>query len=79
MLTTDSDFKIKFTINGKQKSMIVTMNNGKPSTFQDFESRTMTTKDLLSYTGKFYSLELETTYSIYLENDTLFLSSCPAW
>jgi len=72
MLTTDADLKIKFAINGKQKSMIVTVDNGKPSVFQGFETRTMTTKDLLSYTGKFYSPELETTYKIYLENDTLF-------
>jgi len=72
MLTTSADLKVKFAINGKLKSMIVTVNNGEPSTFQDFESRTMTTKDLLSYTGKFYSQELETTYNIYLENDTLF-------
>ena len=44
----------------------------KPSIFYYFESLTMTTKDLLSYTGKFYSPELETTYKIYFENDTLF-------
>lgn len=72
MLTTDADLKIKFTINGKLKSMIVTVNNGEPSIFQGFESRTLTTKDLLSYTGEFYSQELETTYNMYLENDTLF-------
>ena len=72
MLNVSVDLKVKFTINGKLKSMIVTVNNGEPFIFQDFESRTMTTKDLLSYTGKFYSPELETTYNIYLENDILF-------
>ena len=30
-----------------------------------------TKSELASYTGKFYSPELETTYEIYLENDTL--------
>lgn len=72
MLTTSADLKIKFTINGKQKSMIVTVDNGKPSVFHNYEVRTMTRKNLLSYTGKFYSPELETTYSIYLKNDTLY-------
>ena len=72
MLTTAADLKIKFETNGKQKSMYVTVNNGKPSVFYDFEALTMTTKDLLSYTGKFYSPELETTYNIYFENDTLY-------
>ena len=67
MLTTAADLKIKFETNGKQKSMYVTVNNGKPSVFYDFEALTMTTKDLLSYTGKFYSPELETTYNIYVK------------
>lgn len=72
MLTTSADLKIKFTINGKQKSMIVTVDNGKPNISHNYEVRTMTRKDLLSYTGQFYSPELETTYSIYLKNDTLY-------
>ena len=72
MLTTAADLKIKFAINEKQKSMFVTVNNGKPSIFESFEAQTITTEDLLSYTGKFYSPELETSYKIYLENDTLY-------
>ena len=71
MLTT-SDVNIKFVITKNQKSMIFTQNNGKPSISQGYEARTVTTKDLLSYTGKFYSPELETTYSIYLNHDTLY-------
>ena len=72
MLTPDADLKIKFTINGKQKFMIVKVNNGVPSVFKGFEARTITSEDLLSYTGTFYSPELETSYKIYLEKDTLF-------
>lgn len=71
MLTT-ADVKVKFVIDKKQKSMIVTVNNGKPSIAQNYEAKTITAKDLVSYTGKFYSPELETSYSIYLKNDTLF-------
>lgn len=52
--------------------MFVTVNNGKPSIFQNFEVLPITTNDLLSYTGKFYSPELESNYKIYLKNDTLF-------
>jgi CubicO group peptidase (beta-lactamase class C family) len=72
MLTNSADLKIKFVINKKQKSMFVTVNNGKPSIFQNYEAQTITTKDLLSYIGKFYSPELETTYNIYIKNDTLY-------
>lgn len=72
MLTPDADLKIKFTISSKQKSMTVRVNDGVPSVFQVFEAQTITTEDLLSYTGDFYSPELETSYKIYLEDDTLF-------
>lgn len=72
MLTATADVKVEFVIDKKQKNMIVTVNNGKPSTYENYEAKTITSKDLLSYTGKFYSPELEATYKIYLKNDTLF-------
>ncbi|MDA3883991.1 MAG: serine hydrolase [Candidatus Delongbacteria bacterium] len=72
MLNVSVDLRVKFIINGKLKSMIVTVDDGEPISSQGFEPRTMTTKDLLSYTGKFYSPELETTYDVFLENGTLF-------
>ncbi len=72
MLTTAADLKVTFETNGKQKSMYVSVNGGKPSVLYDFEARSITTKDLLSYTGTFYSPELETSYKIYLKEDTLF-------
>ncbi len=72
LITNSADLKIKFVIDKKQKSMFVTVNNGKPSIFENYEAQTITTKDLLSYTGKFYSPELEATYKIYLKNDTLY-------
>jgi len=72
MLKVSADLKVKFEINGKGKSMIVTVNHGQPSLFQGFEPTLRTKKELASYSGKFYSPELETTYDIYLKNDTLF-------
>ena len=71
MLEVSVDLKVKFEINGKRKSMIVTVDDGQPSIFYDFEQMLPTKEDLVSYTGEFYSPELETTYDIYLKNDTL--------
>ncbi len=71
MLNVTVDLKVKFIINGKRKSMIVTEENDQSSTFQGFESKMPTREELLSYTGKFYSQELETMYDIYIKNDTL--------
>jgi CubicO group peptidase (beta-lactamase class C family) len=73
MLNVAVDLKVKFINNGIEKSMNVTEDNGKPSNFQSFEPTKLTKEELLLYTGEFYSYELETTYVIYLKNDTLSL------
>ncbi len=66
MLGVSADLKIKFEINGESKSMIVIVDDGPPSLFQGFESNITTKDELLEYTGRFYSQELETIYDIYL-------------
>lgn len=71
MLEVEVDLKVKFETDGKSKSMIVTVDDSQPSTFYGFKPMLHSKEEMVSYTGKFYSPELETTYDIYIENDTL--------
>lgn len=73
MLVASANVIINFKINGQEKSMFVKINDNKPITFESFDDKPIISKEMLSYTGKFYSPELETTYEIYLENDSLFI------
>lgn len=63
---------VKFTLNGSDRSMIVTVGNGNPGTFYGFDPTEPSKEELESYTGEFYSPELETAYRVYLQNDSLF-------
>jgi hypothetical protein len=71
MLQVPDVVSIKFQVKGLERSMIVTVGDGIPGTFNGFEPVEPTKTELESYTGEFYSPELETTYKIYLKNDTL--------
>jgi CubicO group peptidase (beta-lactamase class C family) len=72
MVQITEDLKVHFAITGEGKSMTVTVNEGQPGIFESFEPSPPTREELLSYTGEYYSPELETTYSSYIKNDTLF-------
>ena len=63
---------VQFKLNGLDRSMIVTVGNGNPGTFYGFDPTESSKEELEPYTGEFYSPELETTYKIYLKNDSLF-------
>ena len=71
MLGVSVDLKVKFDSKENMPNMIVTIDDGAPIYFQKYEPAEATKDELASYTGEFYSPELETTYSISLENDTL--------
>jgi len=72
MVQVSEDLLVQFEIGETGKSMTVTMNEGQPAIFDGFEPTVPTTEELLSYAGEYYSPELETTYSSYLKNDTLY-------
>ena len=72
MLGVSDLVSIVFEIEGSDRRMIVTVGNGNPGTFYGFDPTEPSKEELESYTGEFYSPELETTYKIYAKNDTLF-------
>jgi len=72
MLKVSSDVTIKFDVDGKVKSFQVTVDDGKPSILMAYDDVAPSAVEFLSYTGSYYSPELETTYTIYVKNDSLF-------
>ncbi|MEM1134561.1 MAG: serine hydrolase domain-containing protein [Bacteroidota bacterium] len=71
ILGTSKDIKVTFGL-GKNKTMTITVDGPSPITSYSFEPIASTKDELAAYTGKFYSPELETSYTISLKNDTLF-------
>jgi len=71
MLGVSVVVSVKFEIKGPDRNMIVTVGDGQPGIFNGFDPTEPSKEELESYTGEFYSPELETTYKIYLKNDTL--------
>ncbi|MCP4177020.1 MAG: beta-lactamase family protein [bacterium] len=71
MLGVSVDLKVKFEFNGNGKSMIVTIDDDPPILSQEFEPVDLTKDELKLYTGRFYSPELETSYQIVLNDETL--------
>ncbi len=72
MLNVPDKIIIKFEIIESQKSMITTVNEQEPSTYREFEPIDPAHANLSDYTGDYFSPELETLYSITLQNDTLY-------
>jgi hypothetical protein len=72
MVDVSDVVSILFQLKGQDRSMIVTVGDGQPGTFKGFDPSEPTESELEPYTGAFYSPELETTYKIYLKNDSLF-------
>lgn len=72
MLGVSAELKIEFILNDGEKKMMVTESGGRPSLFHSFEIVEDSRANLEEYSGKFYSPELETAYSIYTKADTLY-------
>jgi hypothetical protein len=72
MLGVDVDLIVKFELakNG-DKIMLVTIDNDPPIRSTAYDPITPSKKELSSYTGVFYSPELETTYVISLVDEKL--------
>ncbi|GAG60500.1 unnamed protein product, partial [marine sediment metagenome] len=63
---------VQFKMNGNDRSMVVTVDFGQPGIFNGFEPTEPSKEELESYTGEYYSPELETTYRVYMKNDSLY-------
>lgn len=72
MLGVEASLIIKFKKNKEgNKIMLVTINNDPPILSEEFEPLTNSLQSLQSYTGSYYSPEVETSYVFYLEGETL--------
>jgi len=71
MLGVKSDVKVKFDLRENEPVMSVTIENDEPILAKAYFPNDPNKEELSSYVGEFYSPELETTYIISLENDTL--------
>jgi hypothetical protein len=56
---------------GEKNKMIITDGNSLPQILEEYDSSPLITIEKEEYTGRFYSPELETTYTISLINDQL--------
>jgi len=72
MLGVSDMVSIIFETEEPDRNMIVTVGDGQPGIFNGFDPTEPSIEEQESYTGEFYSPELETTYKIYLKNDSLF-------
>lgn len=71
MLGISVNLKIKFDKGENKSTMTVTIDDGEPIVSQGYTPTDPSKEELALYTGKYYSPELETTYIISLENDSL--------
>lgn len=58
-------------LTGEKRKMIVTDGNNPTQLFEEYDSTPLTPAEKETYTGSFYSPELETTYRVTLINDQL--------
>ncbi len=72
MAKVDVDLKVKFERENGNRKMVVTINDGPPIISRGFLPSEPNSGEIASYTGEYYSPELETTYNIYTVGDTLF-------
>jgi CubicO group peptidase (beta-lactamase class C family) len=63
--------KIKFDMRENESMMTVTIDNDEPIVSKGYTPTDPSKEELALYTGKYYSPELETTYIISLDNDSL--------
>jgi len=72
MLGVEGNLTVRFEIrNNDDKTMFVSIDGGTPIVFVAFEPVIPSVEDMTTYTGRFYSPELETFYDIYLKDDKL--------
>ena len=72
MLGVEVDLKVKFETNKNgDKIMLVTIDDDPPVIFEAFDVIVPSLEDMSSYTGRFYSPELETSYVISVKNEKL--------
>lgn len=74
MLNVRAEVLVKFEVNEfKQKTMAFIVNGGKPSISIEYMPIVYTKKELLQFTGSYYSTELDVYYSLKLEDQMLML------
>ena len=71
MLGVSAILKIKFGIEENKSMMTLTIDDGEPIVSQGYTPIDPSKEELALYSGKYYSPELETTYIISLDNDSL--------
>ncbi len=71
MLGVGVDLKIKFEVKDNGQIMAVTIGNGTPATLESYEPKPPSKDDWAAFTGTYYSPELETSYTIKIEDDKL--------
>jgi len=74
MLGVGSDIKVKFNTSEIDKMTIhVTINNGEPTSFEEYEPVSYTVAELSPFVGRYYSNELGTSYVLKINDDKLVL------
>jgi hypothetical protein len=60
---------------GKQKVMVVQVDDGDPIRSESYDPPEQTSELLSSYTGRYYSQELDTHYNLYVRGDTMLMGN----
>lgn len=71
MIRVPGVFKIKFDISEAKSLMTVTNDDGEQTVYQSYTPYNPSKEEMVLYTGKYYSPELETTYTLSMMDDTL--------
>jgi CubicO group peptidase (beta-lactamase class C family) len=70
--------KVSFEIHpNQQKAMVVQVDDEDPIRSESYDPPEMTRELLNSYTGRYYSPELDTHYSLYVQGDSLLMGNHP--
>lgn len=76
MVNVAFEIKVSFEIlPNKQKVMMVQVDDDDPILSESFDPPEITTELLHSYTGRYYSPELDTHYSLYVQGDSLLIGN----
>lgn len=76
MLNVAFMIKVSFEIlPNKQKVMMVQVNDDDPICSESYDPPEITSELLSSYTGRYYSPELDTHYSLYVQGDSLLMGN----
>ncbi len=78
MLDVTNKIVVAFSdLPGGGRRMIVQVGDGEPGFFDSYVPPVITGELLAGYTGRYYSPELDTHYTLYLRGDTLLLGNHP--